>query len=513
MQQEVKDRHQRFFALEFDTFQNFEPGFRDPSASHIGIDVDNLTSLKVVDTSNPSDPLYLYKNYTISAWLSYNSSDSMVRVWATNNSNTSVRPSTAILEVRYDLSELFQNYTYVYAVITAASGNNSQDTILYSWYITTENRSGRPWQVLLFLIAAPLLVVFLLVCRTFCRWRANYLSILALEEASRPVRRYRYSELFRATSGFTEIIGRGAFSIVYKGILPDGTHVAVKKMTNEHADVTVVAKEVQIISGIQHRHLLTLKGWCFKPKERFCCCPSAGETYLVFEYMPKGDLRSHLHGLKRGPSLDSVTRLKIIHDVAVALNYLHSCMTPTGFVLHRDVKAANVLLTEDMEAKLGDFGLARLIAHDETVSDDPAGTRGYVAPEVIRREISKKSDVYSFGVLIIEIASGIRPLDEARIAPHAVLGDWVYSRRKNILEALDTTLHTTDAESEMWRSALHLGLACCQSKPEDRPDMTKVLNVLRNSEILEVPESWTYTEGISNSGSSSSTSQFYSAID
>ncbi|KAH7306864.1 hypothetical protein KP509_22G034800 [Ceratopteris richardii] len=259
-------------------------------------------------------------------------------------------------------------------------------------------------------------------------------------------------------------------------------------MTNEHTDVTVVAKEVQIISGIQHRHLLTLKGWCFKPKERFCFCPSAGETDLVFEFMPKGALSSHLHGLKRGPSsLDSVTKLKIIHDVAVALEYLHSCVTPTGCVLHRDVKAANVLLTEDMEAKLGDFGLARLIAHHETLSEDPAGTHGYVAPEVIKREVSTKSVVYSFGILIMEIASGIRPLDDECIAPYAVLGDWLYSRRENILEALDTSLHTTDVESDIWRSVLHLGLACCQANPEDRPDMTKVLNVLRNSEVLEVP--------------------------
>ncbi|KAH7291672.1 hypothetical protein KP509_29G028200 [Ceratopteris richardii] len=496
MQEEVRARHQRFVALEFDTFQNFEPGFHDPSASHIGIDVSNLTSLKVVDTSNSSVPLYLYKNYTIKTWLTYNSSDSMVSVWATNDSTALERPLTPILQVQSNLSELFQNDTDIYAVITAASGNNSQHTILYSWNLAIEgspNRNRMPLKLLSLLTAVPLLVVLSLASRAICRWRANYGSILALQAASRPVLRYRYRQLFRATSGFR-----------------DGTQVAVKQMTNGHADVTVVAKEVQIISGIQHRYLLTLKGWCLKPKERVCCCPGAGETLLVFEYMPKGSLSSHLHGINRGPALDSVTRLKIIHDVAVALEFLHSCLTPTGFVLHRDVKAANVLLTENMEAKLGDFGLARFISHHQILSEEPAGTRGYLAPEIIMREVSTKSDVYSFGILIIEIASGISPHDEQRIVPYAVLGDWLYSKRKNILEALDTSLHPMGSESEMWGSVLHLGLVCCQANPETRPEMTEVLRVLRNSEILEVPASWECAEGISNSGCSSTTSQFYS---
>ncbi|KAH7277907.1 hypothetical protein KP509_38G015000 [Ceratopteris richardii] len=500
MQQKVEDRHQQFMALEFDTFQNFEPGFDDPSASHVGIDVGNLTSLKPVkDTSDPSDPLYLYQNYTITTWLFYNSSDPAIYVWATNDTDPAEKPLTPILGVPQNLSQVFQNDTSIYAVITAASGNNSQAVILYSWNLTIIDHEDlkepkrRPWKLLYLLIAVPFIALLALAAvRAICIWRVNHRSGTFLRDAARPVRRFTYSELLHATSWFTEEIGRGGCSVVYRGNLQDGTPLAIKKMKNAHADVTVIARELQILSGLQHRNLLSLRGWCFRPEQNFCCRSRRAEIFLIFEYMPNGTLHDHLRGAKEDSALDSARRLSIIHDVAIALEFLHSYATPTGFVAHRDVKAQNVLLTENMEAKLGDFGLARLSAHHEFLTENPAGTVGYAAPEAFRGQITEKSDVYSFGVLMIEIASGMRPSGDVRIAPHTVLADWLHSMtmRNNIMEAIDTSLNITATESERWRSVLRLALACCQPEHANRPSMRKVVNVLENpdAEILEVSD-------------------------
>ncbi|KAH7444150.1 hypothetical protein KP509_02G067100 [Ceratopteris richardii] len=512
MPEKASDRHQQFIAVEFDTFQNLEPEILDPSASHIGIDISSLSSAKpYLNTADPSHPLYLYNNYTISAWVSYNSSTHLIQVWATNSTYLQ-RPRDPILSVSRNLSQLFENFSDIYVGITAASGNNSQATILYSWNFTVgefQIQHSSPGLPLLWsIVVAAIFAVVLFIAAIFAvpmivRRRKLALieqkSILAIRDVSLSVQRYRYSELMRATQKFSEHrkIGKGGFSSVYKGILRDGTILAIKRMREGLAEADVISREVEIISRIKHRNLLELEGWCYE----------RGEALLVYQYMERGSLDRYLHGDKSAADsqeLHGEIRYKIITGVAAALEYLHFGLTEC--VLHRDVKAANVLLTDTMEAKLGDFGLARLINRDEIVTITAVGTPGYVAPEIVHTgRVTEKADVYSFGVLAMEIACGRRAIDPSNMICSR-LSDWVWlhHQRGSITEALDPAiLHPPSGpplrgdrdgselqQLEKWQCVLHLGLLCCQEDPEARPDMSEVHQALKSQTVLPPPSSW-----------------------
>ncbi|MCO5597702.1 hypothetical protein L7F22_051783 [Adiantum nelumboides] len=534
MPEMLKDRHQQFMAVEFDSFQNLEAEILDPSASHIGIDISSLASVKVYDTADQSHPLYLYNNYTITAWVSYNASTHLIQVWATNSSHPDQRPLIPVLSSTQNLSRVFENHTNIYVGITAASGNNSQATILYSWNFTVvedppkrtssppllSNRtssspllkrtSSSPLPVLRILIPAlvsafTLTLAIAVAVIAFCRRKALALreqrSRAAIEDASVSVHRYRYNELRRATQNFSEErkIGRGGFSTVYKGILRDDTEVAIKKMKDGLVEADIIAREVQIISKIKHRNLLELEGWCYE----------RGEALLVYKYMSKGSLDSYLYGEKRrcGEELDSKARFKIIVGVAAGLAYLHRGLDEC--ILHRDVKAANVLLTEMLESKLGDFGLARLIAHDEIVTITAAGTIGYVAPEVVHTgRVTEKADVYSFGVLALEVACGRKAIDPYS-STYSRLVDWVWllCQKSTIMDALDPSLMPDtmamsalaedpiraaieNEELKKWACVLRLGLLCCQADPDMRPFMREVHQALKDCVVLPPPSSW-----------------------
>ncbi|KAH7444156.1 hypothetical protein KP509_02G067400 [Ceratopteris richardii] len=512
MPEKASDRHEQFMAVEFDTFQNLQPEILDPSASHIGIDISSLSSVKpYLNTSDPSHPLYLYNNYTISAWVSYDSSTHLIQVWATNRTYLQ-RPRDPILSVSRNLSQLFENFSDIYVGITAASGNNSQATILYSWNFTvgefqihhSSPRLPLLWSILLAAISAIVLfTAAIFAVRMIVRRRRRALieqeSISAIRVVSRFVQRYRYSELMHATHNFSDNrkIGKGAYSIVYKGTLRDGTILAIKRMRKGLVEADVIAREVQIISRIKHRNLLELEGWCYE----------RGEALLVYQYMERGSLDRYLHGDRSATDsqeLHGEIRYKIITGVAAALEYLHFGLTEC--VLHRDVKAANVLLTDTMEAKLGDFGLARLINRDEMVTITTAGTPGYVAPEIVHAgRVTEKADVYSFGVLAMEIACGRRAIDPSNMICSR-LSDWVWlhHQRGSITEALDPAiLHPPSGpalrgdrdvselqELEKWQCVLHLGLLCCQEDSDARPDMSQVHQALRSQTVLPPPSSW-----------------------
>ncbi|MCO5558193.1 hypothetical protein L7F22_011772 [Adiantum nelumboides] len=509
MPETPKDRHQQFLAIEFDTFQNLQAEIFDPSASHIGLDISSLSSVKpVVDTSDPSHPLYLYNNYTITAWVSYNASAYLIQVWATNSSHPERPPTPILSSTQNQLSKIFENHTNIYVGITAASGNNSQATILYSWNFTVVEEpskitnSSSPLSVLrilipVFLSAFTLSLAIAIAILAFHRRKASALheqrSRAAIENASVSVHRYRYNELRRATKAFSKErkIGRGGFSSVYKGILRDNTEVAIKKMKDGLVEAEVIAREVQIISKIKHRNLLELEGWCYE----------RGEALLVYKYMPKGSLDSYLYGEKRrsGEELDSKARFTIIVGVAAGLVYLHRGLDEC--ILHRD---------EMLEFKLGDFGLARLIAHDEIVTITAAGTIGYVAPEVLHTgRVTEKADVYSFGILALEVACGRRAIDPYS-STYSRLVDWVWllCQKSTIMDALDPSL-TPDTmamsalaedpvraaieneELKKWACVLHLGLLCCQADPDMRPFMREVHQALKDCVVLPPPAFWT----------------------
>ncbi|CAN6456436.1 unnamed protein product [Victoria cruziana] len=231
---------------------------------------------------------------------------------------------------------------------------------------------------------------------------------------------FTYEELAIATNGFSSsnLLGQGGFGYVHKGILPSGREVAVKQLKSGsgQGDREFHA-EVEIISRVHHRHLVSLVGYCVTGSQRM----------LVYEFVPNSTLEFHLHANGR-PTMDWPTRLKIAFGSAKGLAYLHEDCHPR--IIHRDIKASNILLDYNFEAKVADFGLAKLSSDNNThVSTRVMGTFGYLAPEYASSgKLTEKSDVFSFGVMLLELITGRRPVDTSQSYMDDSLVDWVCAR-------------------------------------------------------------------------------------
>uniref|UniRef100_M1B727 non-specific serine/threonine protein kinase n=1 Tax=Solanum tuberosum TaxID=4113 RepID=M1B727_SOLTU len=226
---------------------------------------------------------------------------------------------------------------------------------------------------------------------------------------------FTYEELARATSGFSKanLLGQGGFGYVHKGVLVDGTVVAVKSLKSGSGQgEREFQAEVDIISRVHHRHLVSLVGYCIADSQRM----------LVYEYVPNKTLEFHLHG-KGHRVMDWGTRLKIALGSARGLAYLHEDCHPK--IIHRDIKAANILLEDNFEAKVADFGLAKLSSDNFThVSTRVMGTFGYMAPEYASSgKLTDRSDVFSFGIVLLELITGKRPIDPSNIMEDSLV-DW-----------------------------------------------------------------------------------------
>ncbi|GKB93807.1 L-type lectin-domain containing receptor kinase IX.1-like protein, partial [Tanacetum coccineum] len=287
-------------------------------------------------------------------------------------------------------------------------------------------------------------------------------------------KRFTYHELARATGDFAENekLGEGGFGGVYRGFLKDSnTFVAVKRVSkNSKQGIKEYASEVRIISRLRHRNLVQLIGWCHQK----------GELLLVYEYMENGSLDSHLFKAKSLLTWD--TRYKIAHGLASALLYLHEEWEQC--VLHRDIKASNVMLDSNFNAKLGDFGLAKLVDHEKgSQTTMLAGTLGYMAPEcLVTGKVSKESDVFSFGVVALEIACGRKPIEYKAQENQIQLREWVWGLygTGNLLQAVDPRLGLDFKEEEI-KHLMMVGLWCAHPDSELRPSMRQVIHVL-NSE-------------------------------
>ncbi|MQM20116.1 hypothetical protein Taro_053131, partial [Colocasia esculenta] len=304
-----------------------------------------------------------------------------------------------------------------------------------------------------------------------------------------------YHVLVSATNNFSEemILGKGGFGPVYRGFLTDlAVDVAIKKLSERSQQgLSEYMAEVKIITQLRHRNLVKLFGWC---QER-------GELLLVYEFVPNGSLDNHL--FKGSKLLDWSVRYKIVVGLANALTYLHDECDPC--VLHRDIKSSNVLLDSKFDAKLGDFGLAKLFSIDESCLrvTHPAGTRGYWAPEyVFLSKASRRSDVYSFGVVALEIACGrkaILVMEDDGEGYARLLVEWVWELygKGSILDAADKRLNGDFDQLQMERLLL-VGLWCAQPDPRKRPWLRQAMNALLFPETTPLPElpkavvSWAY---------------------
>ncbi|CAA3009254.1 L-type lectin-domain containing receptor kinase -like [Olea europaea subsp. europaea] len=284
-------------------------------------------------------------------------------------------------------------------------------------------------------------------------------------------KKFSYGELVRATDNFADekMLGEGGFGGVYLGFLRDSnSYIAVKRVSKDSKQgPREYASEVKIISRLRHRNLVQLLGWCHEQRE----------LLLVYEFMLNGSLDFHL--FKEKSSLNWETRYKIARGLASALLYLHEEWEQC--VVHRDIKSSNIMLDSSFNAKLGDFGLARLVDHEKgSQTTVLAGTMGYMAPECVTTgKASKESDVYSFGIVALEIACGRKPIDVKAQGKRVRLVEWVWDLygTGNLLEAADPKLSADYNEQEI-ECLMIVGLWCAHPDNNFRPSIKEAIHVL-----------------------------------
>ncbi|CAO2826011.1 unnamed protein product [Amaranthus hypochondriacus] len=291
--------------------------------------------------------------------------------------------------------------------------------------------------------------------------------------------------LRNVTNNFSDdkVLGRGGFGTVYKGELPDGTEIAVKRMNSGVLGDKGLAEfksEIAVLTKVRHRHLVALLGFCLDGNEKL----------LVYEYLPQGALSRYLFNWKEEDlkPLKWNQRLTIALDVARGVEYLHG-LAHQSFI-HRDLKPSNILLGDDMRAKVADFGLVRLAPDGGKTSIETrlAGTFGYLAPEyAVMGRITTKVDVFSFGVILMEMITGRKALDETQPEDSVHLVTWfrrVSINKDAFLKAIDPTIDLDEETLASVSTVAELAGHCCAREPNQRPDMGHVVNVL--SSLVDV---------------------------
>ncbi|KAD3069315.1 hypothetical protein E3N88_37195 [Mikania micrantha] len=293
---------------------------------------------------------------------------------------------------------------------------------------------------------------------------------------------FDFMTLVVATNSFSDEnkLGQGGFGCVYKGILTDGEIIAVKRLSRTSGQgIEELKNEVRLIAKLQHRNLVRLLG----------CCIEIEEKLLVYEYMEHKSLNKFLFDKERSAQLNWQKRFDIIAGIARGLLYLHQDSRLR--IIHRDLKASNVLLDKEMTPKISDFGMARIFGGDQTEAETKkvVGTHGYMSPEYAMDGLfSIKSDVFSFGVLVLEIVSGKknRGFYYANSQLNLLGHTWNLWTQGKALKLLDDSIDVGFSEDEVLR-CIQIGLLCVQEHADDRPNMSKVLLML-SSDVVSLPQ-------------------------
>ncbi|XP_039139773.1 cysteine-rich receptor-like protein kinase 6 [Dioscorea cayenensis subsp. rotundata] len=341
-------------------------------------------------------------------------------------------------------------------------------------------------------VAIPLVIAFLIISTIcICFWKrrrrlAKEIPYLTDPEQITSVESILFdlSTLRDATANFSteNKLGEGGFGAVYKGILPDGREIAVKRLsTSSGQGIGELKKRISVgCKASTQKNLVRIFGVCLEEQEKM----------LVYEYVPNRSLDTILFDSIKREQLDWQRRYKIISGIARGLLYLHEDSQPK--IIHRDLKASNILLDDDMNPKISDFGLARLFVGDQLggTTRRVVGTFGYMAPEyALRGQYSAKSDIFSFGVLVLEILTGQKNSNflETGLAKDLLSYTWQHWRKRTISEIIDPSLGDHWPRSEVLR-CIHIGLLCVQEVPASRPSMSMVVLMLNSySMSLQAP--------------------------
>ncbi|XP_057463250.1 cysteine-rich receptor-like protein kinase 10 [Actinidia eriantha] len=335
-------------------------------------------------------------------------------------------------------------------------------------------------------VSLLLLVVGICFLRRKAKKKYNFLQEEPVRNEITTVEslQYDFITIQSATNNFSvgNQIGKGGFGVVYKGTFPSGQEIAVKRLSQSSGQGAEEFKnEVVLVAKLQHRNLVRLLGFCLEGQEKI----------LIYEFVRNKSLDYFLFEPKKYGKLVWSSRWKIIEGIARGLLYLHEDSRLT--IIHRDLKASNVLLDGDMNVKISDFGMARIFGGDQPQGNTSrvVGTYGYMPPEyVMHGRFSVKSDVYSFGVLVLEIVSGrkISSFYQADIAENLLSYAWKLWREGTALELMDPTLEGSYSSNEVKR-CIHIGLLCVQQDPNLRPSMTTVVVMLSSYSVtLPIPQ-------------------------
>ncbi|XP_022720570.1 cysteine-rich receptor-like protein kinase 10 isoform X2 [Durio zibethinus] len=347
-------------------------------------------------------------------------------------------------------------------------------------------KSQNSWQIIIAIVApisASVLLFFVGCCllkRRARKYKAiegeNGNDITTIESLQ-----YDFSTIQVATNNFSDRnkLGEGGFGEVYKGTLPSGQEIAVKRLSRSSGQgVEEFKNEAVLVAKLQHRNLVRLLGFCLEGEEKI----------LLYEFVPNKSLDYFLFDPAKQGQLDWSRRYKIIGGIARGMLYLHEDSRLR--IIHRDLKASNILLDGEMNPKISDFGMARIFGVDQTqgTTRRVVGTYGYMSPEyAMQGQFSVKSDAYSFGVLVLEIISGQRNSNfyQTDGAEDLLSYAWKHWKDGTPLELLDPILRDTYSRNEVIR-CIQIGLLCVQEDPVDRPTMTTIVLML-NSYSVTLP--------------------------
>ncbi|CAK7329047.1 unnamed protein product [Dovyalis caffra] len=483
-------------AIEFDT--------DDPENNHIGLNINSIRSKNAIPlikhniTLSPDPPGV---NYTV--WVDYNGTSKLMEVYMVKEGNP--KPQGPLLNETINLKEFLKQESYFGFAASTGDPHIELNCVL-KWSLQINNQldeknDAKWWKIGAGVCVSVLTIIFIfVVCGVvFVRKKR---SKARLEETSDEFgtyilkwlpgmpREFKYKELKKATNNFHESmkLGEGGFGVVYKGILllhdeaDDGnpaaataTEIAVKKFSGDSMkSKDDFLAELTIIHHLRHKNLVRLVGWCYEK----------GKLLLVYDFMPNGSLEKHLYKAPEQDTLNWNRRYKILAGVASALHYLHNEYDKK--VVHRDLKASNILLDVDFNARLGDFGLARALENEKNSYNELGlggvpGTLGYVAPECFHTgRATLESDVFGFGVVVLEVVCGKGPGTKIHHNQHLYsLVDWVWTlyREGCILEAVDENLGN-DFEHDEANRLLLLGLACSHPIDSERPKTEAIIQII-----------------------------------
>ncbi|KAL6880405.1 hypothetical protein ACP4OV_011970 [Aristida adscensionis] len=496
------DASNHIFAVELDTIRNSE--FQDIDDNHVGVDINNLTSVKSQSAGFYDDEQNgMFKNLSLisgdpmQVWVDYDAKAKQINVTMAPIAAVPVssKPGKPLLSFTSDLSTVLTDQAFV--GFSAATGPIKSRHCVLAWSfamdkpapaidltnlpkLPSSTSSGHTTTLSKILeialpVAASALILAICIVVILLIRRETYAELREDWEVEFGPHRFSYKDLFNATEGFKSknILGVGGFGKVYRGVLPKSRlEVAVKRVSHDSTQgIKEFISEVVSIGHLRHRNLVQLLGYCRRK----------GELILVYDYMPNGSLDRYLYGEDNNnkPVLEWALRFQIIKDVASGLFYLHEKWEQV--VVHRDVKASNVLLDAGMNAHLGDFGLARLYDHGTNLqTTHVVGTMGYMAPELARSgKASPLTDVFAFGAFLLEVACGRQPVSNSAQHGRKLLVDRVleYWHGGALMETVDARLHGSYDAGEA-RLVLTLGLMCSHPFPGARPTMRQVMQYL-----------------------------------